>query len=78
VKPAAQRILVVEDDLRTAETVKLCLEHTGFEASMAADGTAVLEACRTARPDLVILDRMLPGIDGAGGCGGRAMSPSSC
>jgi DNA-binding response OmpR family regulator len=63
VKPAAQRILVVEDDLRTAETVKLRLEHAGFEASMAADGTAVLEACRTARPDLVILDRMLPGSD---------------
>jgi DNA-binding response OmpR family regulator len=68
VKQAAPRVLVVEDDLRTAETVKLYLEHAGFEASMAADGAAALEAYRTWRPDLVILDRMLPGIDGLEVC----------
>jgi DNA-binding response OmpR family regulator len=37
---ATSRILVVEDDLDTAKTVKLYLEHAGFEASVAADGTA--------------------------------------
>jgi two-component system alkaline phosphatase synthesis response regulator PhoP len=64
----ASRILVVEDDLDTAKTVKLYLEHAGFEASVAADGTAALEAHRAFRPDLVILDRMLPGVDGLEVC----------
>jgi DNA-binding response OmpR family regulator len=52
------RILVVEDDPRTAEAIKLYLEHDGFDARVAADGLAALESAQV--PDLVILDRMLP------------------
>jgi DNA-binding response OmpR family regulator len=54
------RILVVEDDPRTADAIKLYLEHDGFDARVAADGLAALESCRATVPDLVILDRMLP------------------
>ncbi len=62
------RILVVEDDQRTAESIKLYLEHDGFEARLVADGISALELCRTAAPDLVILDRMLPLLDGTEIC----------
>ena len=58
------RILVVEDDPRTAETIKLYLEHDGFETRVAPDGLAALESCRAAVPDLIVLDRMLPHLDG--------------
>ncbi len=62
------RILVVEDDPRTAESIRLYLEHDGFEARLASDGLAALELCRTTAPDLVILDRMLPLLDGGEVC----------
>jgi DNA-binding response OmpR family regulator len=62
------RILVVEDDRHTASTVKIYLEHAGFEAFVAEDGIAALDAYRAVRPNLVILDRMLPGLDGLEVC----------
>lgn len=57
-------VLVVEDDRKTAATVKLYLEHEGFEAVVAHDGRAGLTAARERRFDLVVLDLMLPGVDG--------------
>jgi DNA-binding response OmpR family regulator len=59
-----RRVLVVEDDRKTAATVKLYLEHEGFEAIVAHDGRVGLETARETRFDLVILDLMLPGLDG--------------
>ncbi len=60
----APRVLVVEDDTTLAEVVQTYLERESFDVSVAADGqTGLEEALRTA-PDLVILDLMLPVLDG--------------
>ena len=59
-----QRVLVVEDDPKTSASIELYLRHAGFTSYAAATGDAGLEAARRVRPDLVVLDRMLPGMDG--------------
>lgn len=60
----AARILLVEDDLVLRETLEYNLRKQGYEVHTAADGhTAVASALRQA-PDLIVLDVMLPGIDG--------------
>ncbi len=61
---ARKRILVVEDDKHIAEGIKLNLGLLGFEVAIAADGMSGLEKWRQLRPDLIVLDIMLPGIDG--------------
>jgi len=58
------RILVVDDEAKTLETIRLYLDHAGFQVVTAATGREALEAARTAAPDLIVLDVMLPGIDG--------------
>ena len=57
-------VLIVEDDPRTSASVALYLRHAGYEVAQAADGAAALEAAAALRPDLVVLDLMLPGLDG--------------
>jgi DNA-binding response OmpR family regulator len=64
----AQRILVVEDEDKTAETVRLYLEHAGFEVTCARDGRSALTEARRFDYSLVVLDLMLPGIDGLTVC----------
>jgi len=59
-----QTVLVIEDDRRTADLVALYLEREGFRALTAGDGPAGLALARRAAPDLVILDLMLPEMDG--------------
>lgn len=61
---AKKRILIVEDDKHIAEGVKLNLELLGFEVTIAGDGMSGLDSWRRWRPDLIVLDIMLPGIDG--------------
>ncbi len=58
------RILLVEDDPSIREVTQLGLEHEGFTVKTAADGDAALERFRHDRPDLVVLDVMLPKRDG--------------
>ena len=58
------RILIVEDNDDLARGLANNLEIEGFEAEIASDGTAGLAAARKHRPDLIILDLMLPGMDG--------------
>jgi DNA-binding response OmpR family regulator len=60
----AQTILVVEDEPRIAAIAADYLRHAGYQVAVAADGAQALEAARTVRPDLVVLDLGLPGIDG--------------
>ena len=60
----AYRILLVEDDATLRETVAYNLRHQGYDVATAADGHAALAAARRDPPDLVLLDLMLPGIDG--------------
>ncbi|MGQ0630406.1 MAG: response regulator [Sporichthyaceae bacterium] len=62
------RVLVVEDDLTVAEVVLAYLRRAGYEVTHAADGAEALEAAAQAWPDLVVLDLMLPGIDGLEVC----------
>jgi two-component system OmpR family response regulator len=58
------KILVVEDDRNLLETIKYNLNKEGYEALTAVDGAEALEIARTEKPDLIILDIMLPVIDG--------------
>src|ERR1700744_5797864 len=62
------RILVVEDDLRVAEVVVDYLRHAGLEPRHAPDGPSALELAEAWRADLVVLDLMLPGIQGLEVC----------
>ncbi len=57
-------VLVVEDDARVAEVVRLYLDKAGLRVTAVGDGRAALQAFRQVRPDLVILDVMLPALDG--------------
>lgn len=57
-------ILVVEDDANIAELLRLYLEKEGYTVVVAADGGAGLEKFRSVHPDLVLLDLMLPVLDG--------------
>lgn len=59
-----QRILLVDDDGNISHLVRLYLEKEGFEVSEAARGDEALASFRKRQPDLVLLDVMLPGIDG--------------
>ncbi len=60
----AKRILVVEDEPNIAESLTFLLDRAGFEVSVETDGNAALEAALNEVPDAVILDVMLPGMDG--------------
>jgi two-component system response regulator ResD len=62
------RILVVEDDLTVAEVVVDYLRHAGLEPRHALDGQTALDIAATWRPDLVVLDLMLPGVSGLEVC----------
>jgi DNA-binding response OmpR family regulator len=62
------RVLVVDDDPTVAEVVVAYLERAGLRADHAADGPTALELAEHDRPDLVVLDLMLPGIDGLEVC----------
>ena len=57
-------ILVVDDEPRIVELARDYLEHAGFAVMTASDGSAALAAVRSRRPDLVVLDLGLPGLDG--------------
>ncbi len=62
------RILVVDDDERIAASVRRALAYEGYAVTEAHDGHAALAAVRNHVPDLVVLDVMLPGIDGIEVC----------
>ena len=59
-----RHILVVDDEHTIREVVRRYLEHDGFSVAEAASGQAALDAIDSQPPDLVVLDLMLPGIDG--------------
>ena len=59
-------ILVVDDEMTVREVVRRYLEHEGYRVSEAATGTDALVYLKEQRPDLIVLDLMLPGIDGFG------------
>lgn len=63
-----RRVLVVEDDPTVLEVATTYLEAAGFLVDAATDGFGAIEAATRLAPDLIVLDRMLPGIDGAEVC----------
>src|ERR1700730_16119260 len=62
------KILVVDDEAILLETIAYNLEQAGYQVFTAADGASALEAARREKPDLLILDLMLPVIDGLEVC----------
>jgi len=62
------KILVVDDDTALAEMIGIVLRTEGFEPFFCADGSGAVDAFHAAQPDLVLLDLMLPGIDGIEVC----------
>jgi two-component system response regulator MprA len=63
-----EHILIVDDESRVTGALRRTLAYEGYQVSTAADGESALELARTRPPDLVILDLMLPGIDGLEVC----------
>jgi len=59
-----RRVLVVDDDPKVCETLDRYLAHAGYAVASALDGRRALEAVRTFAPDLIVLDVMLPELDG--------------
>ncbi len=65
---AGKRVLVVDDDVKTVELVKLYLNRDGYKVLTAYDGIEALRLAREGHPDLIVLDLMLPGMDGLEVC----------
>ena len=65
----ARKILVVEDDRNISDLIRMYLEKEGFEVQAAFDGGTAVETFRTMQPDMVLLDIMLPVMDGWAVCG---------
>lgn len=66
--PTGVRVLVLEDDPSISQLVVSYLEHDGFVVDVAWDGETGVDLARSAQPDVVVLDLMLPGIDGIEVC----------
>jgi two-component system response regulator MtrA len=65
---ARGRVLVVDDDAALSEMLGIVLRGEGFEPVFCADGAQAVQAFRDSRPDIVLLDLMLPGMDGIDIC----------
>ena len=71
------RILIVDDRERTVRTMRRLLMQEGYQVITALDGLAGLEKARQIRPDLVILDVMMPGLDGYEVCRRLHLDPET-
>ena len=67
-RPGRSRALVVDDEPGQVEVVSAYLEREGFDVTAAADGEQAVELARNLAPDVIVLDLMLPGIDGLDAC----------
>lgn len=61
---AMEKILIIDDDVNICELLRLYLEKEGFSTQTATDGLKAIDVFKSASPDLVLLDIMLPGLDG--------------
>lgn len=69
------KVLIVEDDKNIADLLRIYLEKEQMECELAGDGLVGVEKFRQFQPDLVLLDIMLPGMDGWA-CAGKSGKPS--
>jgi two-component system cell cycle response regulator DivK len=60
----SRRVLVVEDDAQNSYLVRFILEKGGFEVSVAVDGQEAIDMVGEVRPDLILMDMLLPRVDG--------------
>ncbi len=65
---AGKSVLIVDDDVKTVELIKLYLKRDGYKVLVAYDGLEALRLARENHPDLIVLDLMLPGVDGLQVC----------
>jgi DNA-binding response OmpR family regulator len=68
IEPRRTTVLVVDDDTKVVDTIVRYLEHGGMTAARAHTGVEALAVAREVRPDLIVLDRMLPELDGLSVC----------
>lgn len=71
-----RKVLVVEDDRKIAAVVKMYLERDGHEVYLAATGPEALRVARAQRPYLIVLDLLLPELDGLEVC--KILRAASC
>ncbi|OGO19045.1 MAG: DNA-binding response regulator [Chloroflexi bacterium RBG_16_50_11] len=65
---SGKKVLVVDDDVKTVELVKLYLNRDGYRVLTAYNGNDALQIARESHPDLIVLDLMLPGMNGLDVC----------
>src|SRR4028118_1835051 len=70
-------ILIVEDEPEIARIIQLALEKEGFSCRVSRDGLSALQAFQEQQPDLIILDLMLPGLDGLEVCARIRQKPGA-
>ena len=78
---AQEHLLIVDDDAEIRDLLRAYFHENGYRVSVAADGKALWAALKTAQPDLIVLDVMLPGEDGiscVAHCGRASTCRSSC
>ncbi len=63
-KAMPRRVLVVDDETRIADTLAAIFRNAGYEAAAAYDGSSALAQCESFRPDLVVTDVVMPGMNG--------------
>jgi len=73
----AKKILLIEDEPEHILILRARLEHAGYEIIEARDGNAGFNKARTEKPDLIILDILMPGLDGFGVCRLLKADPST-
>jgi DNA-binding response OmpR family regulator len=73
----AHRVLIVEDEPNIVVSLEFLLDHEGYEVQVATSGPEALERSASFRPDLVLLDVMLPGLDGFEVCRALRAQPDS-
>ncbi|WP_168701341.1 response regulator transcription factor [Gordonia paraffinivorans] len=64
--PRGAKVLVVDDEENIRELLSVSLKFQGYQVDTAADGPSAIDKCRTRKPDVLILDVMMPGMDGFG------------
>src|SRR5690348_2036369 len=76
-QPQLLKVLVVDDEENIIEFIRLGLRYEGFQVESASDGEQGITAAQRINPDLVILDIMLPGIDGLEVCRRLRANPTT-